>query len=54
MMKRAKKGQTMVEYIIIISIIAIALIAVFTKFSGKIRDKVNDAGDKIENISVED
>ena len=44
----------MVEYIIIISIIAIALIAVFTKFSGKIRDKVEDAGDKIENIDTGD
>lgn len=53
-MKKTKKGQTMVEYIIIISIIAIALIAVFTKFSGKIRDKVEDAGDKIENISIDE
>ncbi len=47
-MKNAKKGQTMVEYILIVSLIAIALIAVVKGFSGKIGNAFSEAGDKIE------
>ena len=47
-MKKMKKGQTMVEYILIISLIAIALIAVVRVFSGKVGEKFEAAGDKIE------
>lgn len=35
--KRSKKGQTMVEYIIIVVIIAIAVIAIAGVFSDRIR-----------------
>lgn len=60
---KSKKGQTMVEYIIIVALIAIALIGVFTYFSRAAGKKVAGAasalsaeeGDKAkdaaENIS---
>ncbi len=48
-MKIMRKGQTMVEYILIISLIALALIAVIKVFSGKLGDKYEEAGDKIED-----
>ena len=38
-MKKLRKGQTMVEYIIIVSLIAIALIAVFSYFSRAVGKK---------------
>lgn len=48
-MKKMKKGQTMVEYILIVSLIAVALIAVIKVFSGKVGDKFDEAGDQIES-----
>ncbi len=49
MMKTLRKGQTMVEYILIISLIAIASIAVWKTFFGKVSDKIDEAGDAIED-----
>ena len=43
MMKALRKGQTMVEYIIIVSLIAISLIAVFTCLSKAIGKKAAGA-----------
>ena len=40
---KSKKGQTMVEYIIIVALIAIALIGVFTYFSRAAGKKVAGA-----------
>ena len=41
--RKGKKGQTMVEYIIIVALIAIALISVFTYFSRAAGKKVAGA-----------
>ena len=50
MMKRkSKKGQTMVEYIIIVALIAISLIAVFTYFGKATGKKVAGATEAIES-----
>ena len=43
MMKALRKGQTMVEYIIIVCLIAVSLIAVFTYLSREIGKKAAGA-----------
>ena len=43
MMKKLRKGQTMVEYIIIVGLIAVSLIAVFTYLSRGIGEKASGA-----------
>ncbi len=45
--RKFKKGQTMVEYIIIVALIAISLIAVFTYFSLGVGKKVAGATEAI-------
>ena len=46
--RKGKKGQTMVEYIIIVALIAIALIAVFSYFGGAVGNKVAGAAEAID------
>jgi len=48
MMKKMRKGQTMVEYIIIVCLIAIALIGVFTYVSRAIGAKGAAAASKLD------
>ncbi len=47
--KKFKKGQTMVEYIIIVALIAISLIAVFTYFGKAAGKKVAGATEMIDD-----
>ena len=47
MMKTLRKGQTMVEYIIIVCLVAISLIAVFTYFSKAVGKKAAGAADAL-------
>ena len=56
MMKALRKGQTMVEYIIIVCLIAVSLIAVFTYLSRAIGKKAAGAlseeeGDKAKSAA---
>ena len=51
MMKTLRKGQTMVEYIIIVCLIAVSLIAVFTYLSRAIGKKAAGA---TEALSAEE
>lgn len=47
--QKLKKGQTMVEYIIIVSLIAISLIAVFTYLSRAIGKKAAGAASQLSD-----
>ena len=49
MMKKMKKGQTMVEYIIIVALIAIALVGVFSFFGKTVHKKVAGAAETLTN-----
>ena len=61
MMKTLRKGQTMVEYIIIVCLIAISLIAVFTYLSRAVGHRAagatkaldSDEGSRAENAIVD-
>ena len=49
MMKALRKGQTMVEYIIIVCLIAVSLIAVFTYLSRAIGKKAAGATEALSS-----
>ena len=49
MMKKLRKGQTMVEYIIIVCLIAVALIGVFTYLSRAVGKKTAGATEALSS-----
>lgn len=55
-MKHGRRGQTMVEYIIIVVIIAIAAIAIFGVFGDTIRAKLGGATNELggDDSAVDD
>ena len=48
-MKKNKRGQAMVEYIIIVVLVAIAALAIFGAFSDTIRMKLSGAVAEMDN-----
>jgi len=54
MMKKMKKGQTMVEYIIIVALIAISLIGIFSFFGKTVHTKVKGAAESLTNEKSSD
>jgi len=54
MMKKMKKGQTMVEYIIIVALIAISLIGIFSFFGKTVHKKVKGAGEALTTEKAND
>ena len=54
MMKKMKKGQTMVEYIIIVALIAIALVGIFSFFGKTVHTKVKGAAEELTTEKATD
>ena len=54
MTKKMKKGQTMVEYIIIVALIAIALVGIFSFFGKTVHKKVKGAAETLTNEKAGD
>ena len=44
------RGANLVEYIILVGVVALLCVAAFKAFGGKIQSKVNDQGSKVEQI----
>ena len=54
MTKKTKKGQTMVEYIIIVALIAIALVGIFSFFGRTVHKKVKGAAEELTTEKATD
>jgi len=51
MLKRAKKGQSLVEYGLILALVSVIAIAALQLLGGKINDSVTRAGNQLDNAS---
>ena len=54
MKSKMRKAQTMVEYIIIVALIAISLIGIFSFFGKTIHKKVKGAGEALTTEQADD
>lgn len=54
MMGKKRSGQAMIEYILIVGLIAIALIGIFSFFGKKVHAKVKGAAEAISTESASD
>ena len=54
MTKKMKKDQTMVEYIIIVALIAIALVGIFSFFGRTVHKKVKGAAEELTTEKATD
>jgi Flp pilus assembly pilin Flp len=46
-----ERGASMVEYILLVALIALAVIAAVVFLRGQVSDKFNDAGSKLSNAN---
>lgn len=44
------RGANLVEYIILVGVVALLSIAAFKIFGGKVQQKIQEQGDKVEQI----
>ena len=47
---RDTRGASLVEYIILVGVVALLCVSAFKAFGGKIQSKVNDQGSKVDQI----
>jgi Flp pilus assembly pilin Flp len=52
-MKRAKKGQSILEYLIIVAVIVAAIAAIAITFQGNVKSAIDTAGNKIGAVSLD-
>ena len=50
---RDQRGATMVEYIIVVGVVALLAIVGFKAFGQKIQQKIQDEGQKVESLQPE-
>lgn len=48
---RDTRGANMVEYILLIGVVALICIAAFTKFGGKVQEKIREQGVTVGTIN---
>jgi Flp pilus assembly pilin Flp len=48
---RDTRGANMVEYIILVGVVALLAIAAFTTFSGKVSTEIGNQGDTVSGIN---
>jgi pilus assembly protein Flp/PilA len=47
------RGATMVEYIVVVGVVALLAIVGFKAFGQKVQQKIQDEGQKVENLQAE-